>query len=291
VEAPTTTTTFAISYLYFGDGNNGQWKQYGINLDGLDTNASSTDVCQPSTGGSMSTLQDAPGGLDNSFGYRILPILLALFPNFASEQNNAIAQGNTTLLFSLVKPSTCSASPFLAHEYLGAKLSSQPKFDGTDVWPIDNASVIDPMDSTSAVTQNSNLTNDVLTVTTSAPITVRLLLNTGGFDITIHNVTSVMQLDPTHTTAKSGIIAGVINTEELVAAVSSFMNRSMGLSCNSSLIQNLITQIRQSSDILSDRTQDSTKTCNGISIGLGFNASIVQLGNITEAESFPASLC
>jgi hypothetical protein len=34
----------------------------------------------------------------------------------------------------------------------------------------------------------------------------------------------------------------------------------------------------QASDILSDGTQDPTQTGDGISIGLGFNATVVQLG-------------
>ena len=39
-------------------------------------------------------------------------------------------------------------------------------------------------------------------------------------------------------------------------------------------------QIRQASDILKDGTQDPSKVCNGISIGLGFKVREVQFGNV-----------
>ena len=37
-------------------------------------------------------------------------------------------------------------------------------------------------------------------------------------------------------------------------------------------------ELIQASDIMQDGTQDPTKTCDGISIGIGFEARVVQLG-------------
>src|SRR5215510_1795150 len=46
---PTEGTTLAITKLYFGEGNNGQWKSFGFNIDGLVSDATSTDLCQPNS--------------------------------------------------------------------------------------------------------------------------------------------------------------------------------------------------------------------------------------------------
>lgn len=54
-----------------------------------------------------------------------------------------------------------------------------------------------------------------------------------------------------------------------------------------SAIENIFTQIAQTSDIMQDGTQDPTKTCDGISIGLGFEASVVQLGPMVPAVTMP----
>ena len=66
--------------------------------------------------------------------------------------------------------------------------------------------------------------------------------------------------------------------EELVAEVKR-IGYSIGL-CDSPLFANLLTSIRQASDIVADGSQDPTKTCNGISIGLGFEMGEVQLGAV-----------
>jgi hypothetical protein len=57
--------------------------------------------------------------------------------------------------------------------------------------------------------------------------------------------------------------------------------------CGPPVLDNLITSIRQASDILVDGTQDPTKPCDGISIGLGFDAVAANLGSVGPTE--PAS--
>ncbi len=47
--------------------------------------------------------------------------------------------------------------------------------------------------------------------------------------------------------------------------------------CSGATIDSLLTQVSQASDILNDGTQDPSKACDGVSIGLGFQ---------TQAASF-----
>jgi hypothetical protein len=50
-------------------------------------------------------------------------------------------------------------------------------------------------------------------------------------------------------------------------------------------------QIAQASDILQDGTQDPTLPCDGISIGLGFDAVLDQLGPMVAPKPPPPNPC
>jgi hypothetical protein len=87
-----------------------------------------------------------------------------------------------------------------------------------------------------------------------------------------------MTLSADRKSATLGTIGGVLNTEEFVAELKK-VGALLDL-CNSSLFDSLITQVRQASDIMSDGTQDPTKTCDGISMGLNFEMGQAQLGDV-----------
>lgn len=55
----------------------------------------------------------------------------------------------------------------------------------------------------------------------------------------------------------------------------------------SATFESIAQQIRQASDILADGTQDPGVTCNGISIGLGFEAEAATLGVVFDAPVPP----
>jgi hypothetical protein len=97
-----------------------------------------------------------------------------------------------------------------------------------------------------------------------------------------------MTLSTDRKSATGGMIGGVIKTEDLVAEVKK-VGYLLGV-CNQALLASLIMQIRQASDILSDGTQDPQKTCDGISIGLGFEVTQAQRGPIgTPAQTSQSS--
>src|SRR5579883_916907 len=100
--APTGPTTgitkehnYAIHKLYLGDTDrnitpsNNAWTTFGYNLDGKNTTAQSTDVCQPVMGGYMGNKQQVDGanGIDNSFGHNIIPLVM----NFASTPTKTVS--------------------------------------------------------------------------------------------------------------------------------------------------------------------------------------------------------
>ena len=98
-------------------------------------------------------------------------------------------------------------------------------------------------------------------------------------------------LDPTHTTATQGTIAGVISVSSLASVFQQAAGSFDPSLCTGPTIMSVLDQISQAADILLDGTQDPTQICDGISIGLGFDASVVQLGPIAPATPPPVDPC
>jgi hypothetical protein len=296
----TGSVTLAIRKLYLGDtlrdGTPDQangWKHFGYDVDGLVSTASSTDLCKPRNGfPAKEVYPDGIDGIDNAFGKNILPIFLAFQNDYGEQVNAAILAGAWTQLFDLEKLGQgADANPILARVYEGADLGAPPAFDGSDVWPVRSDSLVDPQDLASAKTQ---LPASYLVGNTWVGSAGAISLRLGGFGggsmrLPIEHAVISMELDAAHETATNGTLSGVIPTDAFVEALTESARAIDPSFCDPTnpTLQSIITQLEQASDILADGTQDPTKTCDGISIGLGFDAAVVGLGSIVEVTPPP----
>ncbi len=289
----TGTTTFAITELFLGDTDptgtpdqvNG-WENYGYNIDGVSPNDFSA-FCKTVDNASPTLVHQEgtfPGlvGVENSWGHDILPIFLGIESDTSQKTNDALASGGPTILLTLVQlGSGTSYDPIVARLYQGASLGSTPKHDGTDLWPIDPASLTNTSDPTSAKVQF--LMSYVASGTWVSGSTGSVSVTVGGEIaevLPIDHATITMQMDPTHQNAVHGIISGIISTQALQSTIQKTAGGFDPSLCSGPTIQSILSQIAQASDIMTDGTQDPTQSCNGISIGLGFNATVVQLGPV-----------
>ena len=277
--------TLAISSLGWGEGTSGQWRMVGFDLDARSSTAASTDLCQLSSGAAPTTpYPDGDMGIDNSFGKNLLPQLQALNPNFVSDRNASIARGDFTSLLNLgCSPLTGSGSVAGASLFVARPLGMPPVFDGTDVWPVDRDFLSDPTDSNSSTLRfpSATITGSTFSAGTDGAIVLRMPLSTSGstvsFTLTMRAARLSMTLSADHAHA-TGMLGGVLDTEELVSQI-----REIGVAyglCGTPLLTQLLTSVRQASDIMSDGTQDPTRTCNGISIGLRFDMAAAQHGAV-----------
>ncbi len=271
------------------------WKQYGFDLDGRFSTKTSTDLCQPTAGGSKAAIYpDGNNGIDNSFGKNVLPILLGLSADLSTTINESIANGALTYLLSIadVGPESCQTSSAF---FLGANLGKLPSWDGTDVWPIDPSSLISPMDPTTpkCVYPQTLLANGLVGMT--PPSQFSIILNVSGLKIIlpIQRASMLLQLAPDNQTATGGIIGGIMDREELVNQFSKSFAGFDPSFCdpNSPPLISILNQIRQASDIMLDGTQDPSKECDGISIGLGFTMRSAQLGPAAPIPPPPSDPC
>ncbi|MRG96997.1 hypothetical protein GF068_34490 [Polyangium spumosum] len=283
-------TVFAVRELFFGEGNSGEWKKFGFNVDGQVSTGLSSDVCMPNSGGSAQNAHpDGDDGIDNSFGKNLLPTILSLYPTWVQDVNNGIQNGNFTALTKVeCLPASGDAPALNTLLFGGTALGAMPKFDGTDTWPVEPALLSDPMDplSTTITFPKSSVTGTLYdsgkNVQVILSVPVRTANDSTSIKLTLYSARMTMNLSDDRKSATSGMIGGVLNTEEFVAEVNK-IGALLSL-CGNPLFDNLVNQVRQASDILTDGSQDPTKTCDGISMGLGFDMVEAQLGDVGPAN-------
>ncbi|NUP06007.1 MAG: hypothetical protein HOW73_08110 [Polyangiaceae bacterium] len=292
-------TVLAIDQLLVGDILHPEgwpspyaWKQYGANIDDDTTSNDYTMHCTPNSGGSaQQAFLDGNDGIDNSFGHNLLPV----FAGLSADVNSSITSGNVGYLFDLVGlTADANQADITTRFYSAAQLDHDPVFDGSDCWDVDGASVTDPND---VGTAKSVFTGGLLTTNewrSGLPQTVVLTVQYQGIfvPLTLHHAMIWAPLTSEHDATEPGAIgqiSGVLDTEELVTAVSRYIHTWSPEDCVN--FPNVATAIRQASDIMVDGTQDPGETCNGISIGLGFTVKRALLGGVGPASSLPMVGC
>jgi uncharacterized membrane protein YgcG len=300
---PATTATtphnLAIHYLYLGDTDptpalttdTNAWETFGYNLDGLDSTKSSTNVCTPAVATSTIQQGDGVSGIDNAFGSAIVPNL-GTFGISSSEISADIAEGHFTIEFDTVglsattpQTNTGLSGQFFAGVKYNPTADAGPPLNGTsfaiaDNWPVSGAFLTDPTNAAGGSTvkfPSAYVTDGVwVSGAASGPVPLSLILAGNALTINIHApiVTAPITVDAAgQFHVKGGIIAGVIDTQELLAGLGPVLLNS-GF-CSAEGIA--VTLIESAQDIIlsSDgKTVSNTAgtPCNAISIGLKFDA-------------------
>jgi hypothetical protein len=300
-------TVVALNKLLLGDTDeNGNadpnyWRKLGFNLDGLISTKNGTNHCKGQEGSTKSSIQtDGENGIDNSFGSNLMPIIGSLTSNASQSISDSLMNGDFTIMLKLDKLEDPASKPdqtaIAAALYGGAKLTTPPKWDGTDSWPVLPELLSNPTDINSSKVKfpdsyvaggtwvsgsegDLNLTVSIQGFTLALKITkARLAMNLTGVGSTVK--------------ATKGVIAGVIPTEQLISELKKVAGGFDPNLCEGATFESIAGQIRAASDIMQDGTNgDPTKTCDGISVGLGFEGMAVQLGGIAPAANPPKDPC
>jgi hypothetical protein len=200
-----------------------------------------------------------------------------------------------TTLFELQKlGSSADYNPIMARAYAGADMGEAPKFDGTDMWPVTAESLIDSNDITSAKESFSmGYVVGNTWVSGKGDLSISLSPDGSSPPLMLHDAVITMTFDESHKHAANGTISGVISTDEVAASFSQLAKTFDPSFCDpqNPTLSSILAQIAQASDIMKDGTQDPSKPCDGISIGLGFEASVVQLGGVATPVPPPDDPC
>jgi hypothetical protein len=283
--------SFVLTKLFLGDTDRndvpsqGAWKHLGMNLDGKVSTAQSNDLCQPRNGASkQSVYPDGDGGIDNSFGKNIVPIFMGLAADWSTQVNSSIVGGDANFLLHLVGLANGGDTCGLHTDYLlGEPFGQKPKLDGTDAWWVRPDGLVDPNDlakGSAVVFASGDVVGDVFRTTTTADVGVVLGFGGNSLPLPITHARIEMTLDASRTHATMGTIAGVVPTAALTAAIKKVAGKFDPSLCSGPAIDSVVAQLEQASDILADGTQDPTRACDGVSIGLGFEAVRATLAGV-----------
>ena len=324
---------YAVHQLYLGDTdrtgitNSAAWKAYGYNLDNLVTTKTSTDVCTLTAGASKVTQADGNGGIDNSFGENILPIVITTAGSDAAQKiNTSIQDGAFTIMtyvtgFDDTASNTTSATGLTGLLLAGGSYADQhdggaPTWDTTTNWPIvptimngcspttgcgagctygsaAGACSVNPL--TAATITFPTAYQAGGTFVNGSPSTLALNLSIGGQSLSINVHSALITFAPKAPgSITDGTIAGVLITTELVSALQSVAGNISTSLCSGSAFQSIAQQIEQASDIVIDTTSGAVSNsagpmCNGISIGLGFEGTEIAAPTSSDIEAVSAA--
>jgi len=290
----TSTKTFGVKTLFLGDAPRSggaptttAWKKFGYDLDGKYTTKDSTDVCQIQPGSDKSYREDGDKGIDNSFGANIVnQIIHGLAPNAPQDLNNSIAKGQFTLMFTITglsddaKQTATGLSGYLnAGGQFDPSGQTTPTFSSADNWPVAPELLTNTSDPKSSKIQFSDayVVDGTFVSGGGSDAKFGLTLSVSGQHLDLNIYRATITFD--HTAAAvgaNGIIAGILNTEELLASLGKIAGRLDPKLCDPSQFTTLSDQIRSFADIMVDGQQDPSKRCDGISIALGFDSVLVQ---------------
>ncbi|HEY1695649.1 MAG TPA: hypothetical protein VGG39_25955 [Polyangiaceae bacterium] len=305
---------YAVHKLYLGDtdrtgtGSPTAWKAYGYNLDNLVTKeacdskttppACSNDVCSLTAGAAKETQIDGNGGIDNSFGENILPIVLTTAGSGAgNEINTSIAAGSFTVMMDVTgfddsAGNQTNATGLTGFLLAGGNYTTQnggaaPTWDPTTHWPIlpslmtgctESAGCPAGTDPKSAATITFPSAYQAGgTFVNGTPAELTLTLSIAGEQLSLAVESAIITFQPVSPgSVTNGTIAGVLVTTDLVNALQSVAGSISPSLCSGSAFQSIAQQIEQASDIISTGNAVSNVAgtpCNAISIGLGFDAT------------------
>lgn len=286
---------FGTSKIYIGTKtrtgteSSDAWKEYGYDLDGQITGQDFTQHCKPNGSAAPNNVfPDGNNGIDNAFGRVLLPIIKTAAATSVSdleaELNGAIASGSFNIMTNLTDLGDAAD-----YSKINALLLAGKNGNG-NTWQAAPEFLNDATDPTSAKVKFPNSYVVGNTWVSGDKGTVDLSIAIAGFALAlkIQSAVITMDLDAAHGSATNGVIAGVLDTEDLIDQLRAVLGAVDPSFCEGTAVEGILNQIRQASDIMSDGSQDASQTCNGISIGIGFDSTVVTLDGVGEpAEPAP----
>jgi hypothetical protein len=319
-------TIQAVDQMFLGDvgwdgtvsPTNDDWQTFALNIDGLHfTDASQAKYhCRLQSGGDAADeVLDGEGGVDNSFGRNVLPIIEAFASTPTASFNADIASGQGTQVLQLAKLGSQTSYSGLVAQWFGVRgvdaeggapgptiaPTAAQWMDGSYVWHPWAEALVDPLETDPIEYQstlrfpNSYVSGDTWVSGPRGAVDMTSILPAWGglaraqFAVHMNVARITMQLDADHRGAAKGIISGVLPVATFVESIRNVATQISTSFCDAT-IDSILSEITSCSDIGADGTQDPTKLCDGISIGIGFTTKLASLGE-PEAKFVPGDNC
>ncbi len=286
--------TYAVDSMFLGLStragvtDNNAWKSFGYNIDKLTSTESSKDVCT----GDGAARTDGDNGIDNAFGKKIAPSLTLAAPTFEASLNAAIKRGGFSIIFDIKglsgdakQSATGLGGAVFGGGYFGD--GKTPKFDGTDNWPISKDSLKDgaTLASGSTVVFSDAYVNAGTFVARAPLLDIAVQITGQVLTLKLRNAVVTFVVDGNN--AANGTLAGVLNTQEFISELKTVGPYLSPMLCGPGAA--LLDSFASASDIMSDGTNAAGKSCDGISVGIGFTAKAIARPSTVDARVAPVT--
>jgi hypothetical protein len=274
---------------------------YGYDLDQVYTCCDGgAESCKaPVTG---ATHCDENGGRDNSGG-QLINTLALLDPSQINSDtiSQRLEQGVYSLLVEIKSYNgQANDTQVVAGIYASAGVTTTgdagpaAKWDGTDVWTIDDGFVLNGPDASPVLPNHFDahayVADYVLVMQVNFPISLGTS-STGGVTVTLTGGVITAQIVPAANgqyKLVNGQVAGRWGASGVLGTASSLKFQGTPICPGSPFYQNVKSQICAAADIMADPSQDNKgATCDALSIGLGFTADPAVMGYVVTTGAAP----
>lgn len=309
---------FAVSYVYLDENRDRQkdpnaWRTLGHDVDGQSTDSTSSNHCTPAAGADVAAVKsDGDAGIDNAFVKILGPVISGLSSGWVDSWNRSLAKGSGTILIRIPGLDTAAAGALPAQGYSSVKACTDwplPPDAGSDagvpdagageagtearrVVALDRTSVCEgdverPLWSAPAAT----LSGDRWASGVVPEAFIAIPLSDAALVVRLRQVRIELTLSADRESATLGVLSGVVDVEELIAQLVRIKGALTQLACTiPSLIDGYVETVRRAADILPDGTQDPSRPCTGLTLGLGFDARRVEVRGVGQTPP-PADTC
>lgn len=276
---------FLATQLRDGTQSSDAWKVLGWDIDHVCTGAkeseANTGTCKRVDGADPDVLVDGDGCRDNNFGEWVIPKIGTINPSFEDDSNKSLTRGGSTWIFEIEDlddgPDDPYAPGFLVRA-VPTPGTLSPKYDGTDVREASSDTVIAGDLKRPAVRFADGYVRGNHWVSGNpTSFEVRVPLGNLSADLPLAGATFDYVLSTDHKTATNGTIAGAIPWAQFETLLKPIAERA-GFCPGSDLYTSFVKTVSKFPDVVveSATLQDVNVTCDGISIGLGFDLAPLQ---------------
>jgi hypothetical protein len=243
---------------------------FGVDLDGYTSTAEQGCHCRPQEGAKRSAvMRDGPGGIDNSFSLNFVPLIQGFVDAPSTVATEDARSGRRALVMTI-------------------SAAGDGQVEGTFLWATDG--VTSPVGSwiwhepsspsRRVAFQGGSFDGDRWV--SGLPTDLRVLMVPIGsveWELPIHRAVVTARLSPDGKRLTEGLIAGIVPAGDLAQEVRSVYASLYpnGAACDS-VSDGIVSAVRQCADIPLDGEHDPRVFCDGVSVGIAFEAERVEVG-------------
>ncbi|MFI5302478.1 MAG: hypothetical protein ACHREM_30680, partial [Polyangiales bacterium] len=300
------TLAFALESVHFGSAAGGAspnaWKGYGFDLDHQCTDAThdtQTSVCKPVPSEPQTSLVDGDGCRDNNFGALVTPLFETVRPTFESDTNTAISKGGNTWLVVVDDVDTGADDAYAPGRLFIAAATptgSTPVWDGTDTRFIEQSSVVGGDVNAPVVSFPHGFIRGHVWVSGEPAAFSAIELPIGhvalltSFASVVSTVVAFRLADDlSRVVSGTGTFAGALPMSQIEGVVGPFLGHEQGICAGDGLYVTTLQKVRAYPDVVVETAtlQDPTKTCDGISFGIGLELTPVRVATLVVDDPVP----